>query len=110
LFHAVFGNTSDVTGSNLRFGALMLLYPQRFDFLVLFPALVVLIALMLADVLKRAGLPRGALVAVPCFAFQSFQDTYWFAGHVAPIVLLFAFFQVGKVVNRGCVRRTPNPA
>lgn len=103
-------DTGPALGSNLRYGSLLLLYPDRLDFLLLFPLLVTAMAILLGEILKRMGLARAALVAVPWFAFQSFQDGYWFAAHVIPIVGMFGFLQLAKAVGRGPVRSTPDPA
>lgn len=102
--------TAPTVGSNLRYGSMLLLYPDRLDFLLLYPALVALGAFVLEDILKRVGLPRGALAAVPFFVFQSFQDAYWLATHAVPMVLVFVSMQLGRAISRESLRRTSNAA
>jgi len=97
--------TIPTVGANCRFGSLLLLYPDRLDFLLLYPVLVTIVAILLAEILKAANVPRAALVAIPCFAFTAFQDAYWFTTHVGPIVLLFSALQIVKAVNRAFIRR-----
>jgi hypothetical protein len=104
------GSTVLTAGSNCRYASLLLLYPDRLDFLLLFPVLVVVVALLLGDIFKMAGMQRAALVAIPCFVFQSFQDAYWFAGHVVPVLLVFTGMRLAKVASRGSIRRTAHAA
>jgi len=85
-------------GSNCRFGSLLLLYPDRLDFLVGFPLLVIGTAYLLSETLRAAGMQRSAVVAVPFFVFNSFQDVYWWASHLAPLLVLFAVARVGRAV------------
>jgi hypothetical protein len=99
IFQYVLGSLPTV-GSNCRFASLLLLYPDRLDFLILYPVLVTMMAVLLGEILKAAKLPRAALVAIPCFAFTAFQDTYWFTTHVIPIVLAFSSLQVAKSIKR----------
>jgi hypothetical protein len=94
------------TGANCRFGSLLLLYPHRIDFLIGFPALVACCALMLREALRRIGLSWSAQVAVPFFIFHAFQDVYWFASHVAPLLLLTGAVCAGRMLKRKAVDRS----
>lgn len=102
--------TIPTVGSNCRFGSLLLLYPDRFDFLLLFPVLVAFVAILFGEILRMVNLPRAALVATPWFAFLAFQDAYWFVAHVMPIIMLFTAMKLGQVISRGSFHRTPNAA
>ena len=109
VYQFAFG-TGDTIGSNCRFGSLLLLYPDRFDFLLLYPLLVVVVTLLLGYILDSFELPRAALVAMPTFAITAFQDAYWFASHFIPVIFLFGSVQLIKAINRGFIGRNPHPA
>lgn len=102
--------TAPTVGSNLRYGSLLFLYPNRLDFLLLYPVLVTVAALLLEYLLKTVGLRRGALVALPFFVFQSFQDAYWLATHIVPLILVFVSVQLAKAITRESLHRTSNAA
>jgi hypothetical protein len=109
VYQFAFG-TSNTIGSNCRFGALLLLYPDRLDFLLLYPLLVAAVTLLLGYILDSFDLPRAALVAMPTFAITAFQDAYWFASHFVPVIVLFGSIQAIKAINRGFIDRNPDPA
>jgi hypothetical protein len=91
------------TGANCRFGSLMLLYPERLDFLVGFPLVVCVSALLFGSALKDLGLEWSSKIAMPFLVFQAFQDVYWFTSHFLPILLLFAAVQAAKAIQRATV-------
>jgi hypothetical protein len=109
IYQYVLGSVPTV-GANCRFGSLLLLYPDRVDFLLLFPVVVIFVATLLGDILRSFGLVRGAAVAMPIFSFNAFQDVYWFASHVLPIALLFGVVQLARIVSRGPVHHSSNAA
>lgn len=102
--------TVPTVGANCRFASLLLIYPARLDFLFLYPLVVTIFALLLAKALRVLGLPRAALVSMPCFVFQSFQDVYWFSGHVLPILFVAGLLMLGRAVSRASLYRISDPA
>ena len=94
------------TGANCRFGSLLLLYPDRLDFLVGFPILLAVCAWLLQQILRAAGLGWSAYVAIPYFFIVSSQDVYLFASHVVPLVMLAGVVCAGRRISNMSVRRS----
>jgi len=89
-------NAPVITGANCRFASLLLIYPDRFDFLIGYPALVVIITTLLCNILRTLQLSWFSVIAAPIFIFQSFQDVYWFTTHVLPIVIISILLFIAK--------------
>lgn len=97
------------TGANCRYASLLLLSPDRIDYLVGYPVLVLLAALAIETSLKFCGLAWSSRIASPYFAAQSFQDVYWFSTHLAPVLLLLVVLLSMRVAENAAVRRNPHP-
>jgi hypothetical protein len=93
------------TGANCRYASLLILYPDRLDFLLGFPLLVLATAYLLRESLISLRLDWAAMLAVPLFLFQSFQDVYWYSAHFAPVVLLFLLTHAAKAIPSEAVSR-----
>jgi len=96
------------TGANCRYGSLLLLYPERVDFLIGYPLLVVGTGYMLREFLVAVRLDWAAMVALPLFVFQSFQDVYWYSSHLAPVIFLFGFAQIARAIRREAIGHPSN--
>jgi hypothetical protein len=94
------------TGANCRFGSLLLLYPDRVDFLIGYPLLVCLMGWLLYQALCAFNLRWSGRVAVPLFIFIAFQDVYWFASHVAPIILITLLLSATRAIRHVPVRNS----
>jgi hypothetical protein len=104
VYERVFG-VAPTTGANCRYASLLLLYPDRLDFLFGFPVLVVIYAAGLRYLLVAVGLSWSAWIAVPFFVANSFQDVYWFATHLIPLTILIAALAIARISHRASVSR-----
>jgi hypothetical protein len=98
------------TGANCRFGSLLILYPDRLDFLLGFPLLAASTAYVVRELLIAVGLRQAARVGACCFLFQSFQDVYWWASHVIPLVLCFGLMLIARAVTNASLNHTSDAA
>jgi hypothetical protein len=98
------------TGANCRFGSLLILYPDRLDFLLGFPLLAVGSAFLVRQIMAAFGLRQAAMVGACCFLFQSFQDVYWWASHVAPLILCFGLVLLARAITNASLRHSSDTA
>jgi hypothetical protein len=109
IYEHAFGNDYvQSTGANCRFASLLLLYPDRLDYLIGYPTLVLATAFALETCLRLVGLAWSSRIATPYFAMTAFQDVYWFGTHILPIALILVVLLCIRAALNASVNHHPH--